>query len=157
MKALLQRYIYIAGLLAVTALTMPFISIQIKTAVETTGDNGSYSSIDGRLSVASMLWEGTGMFFRSGIGRGNLMALTLLWFFCIVAIIQLIASLLKRYKSMLYTAIMLFIPALLLLLFIYKYGGSIKVLYGYYLFLLLQVLLILYSGKPKNHAKNTTY
>jgi len=156
MKAFIKNNFYLLGIVAFTSLELPLLSVDAMTFRALFGDNGGYPPIPDTLNIPQVLthyilftkWEDTAL----------LQALILMFFsaFCIVALTQLIVSILKNYKGTLYSAIALFIIGLLLYFLLILRSNTI-VLYGYYIFWILQILLIVFSYKTLTHAKNTTH
>jgi len=155
MRTVIQKFSYFAGILVLISLAIPFVKLQ---------NISSYAAIgaeDGQIisytyhSFYEILFKATSGFFKSSLSLPEIITVMLFYVFIVIALFQFVASIRKRYRAMFRTAIVLFTLALLLLLYIVLYSDTV-VFIGYYLFLVLQLLLILFSNKPKIHAENTT-
>jgi len=155
MKAFLEKHCYIAGILATLSLASPFIKI-VNTVYEEGMGGDNYTESYGRLSVADIIIEGTQALYKGVFDRLEVVILASLYIFAAVSLVQFFASVSKWHKTMFYTAIALFAAAFIMYLFIAIKVNYITIMYGYYVFLILQMLLILFSYKPKTYAKNTT-
>lgn len=156
MKIFLEKYIYIAGILAIISLAAPFINMKSVVYEEEIGKD-NFTATYNELSVTDTLIEATVSLYRGGATPLAVNIFTSLYFFVAIVLVQFFASLYKRYKIMYYTALVLFTLAFILFLFLYTKVNYITVMYGYYVFLVLQILLILFSYKPTTYAKDTTY
>jgi len=156
MKTFIKNNFYLLGIVAFTSVELPFISVDAKTFMALFGDNGGYPQIPDTLNIPQILthsflftkWENTAF--------PQALILISFWTFCIMALAQLIVCILKNYKGMLYAAITLFVIVSSLYLFLIL-RSNVAVLYGYYIFWILQILLIVFSYKTLTHAKNTTH
>lgn len=155
MKMFIQKYGYLLGIIAFVSLRLPLSSVDEKTFRALFGDNGGYPEIPHTLNILQIVTHY--LLFTKWMDMTPTQILILISFctFCVMALTQIIVSILKNYTGMLYTAITLFITALSLYPFLLL-RSNVIILYGYYIFLILQILLVLISYKSKTHAKNTT-
>jgi len=155
MKAFIKNNFYLLGIVAFTSLKLPLVSVDAKTFMAFFGDNGGYPQIPDTLNIPQVVTHCMLFTKWENIALPQALILISLSTFCVMALTQLIVSILKNYKGMLYTAIVLFITALSLY-FLLVLKSNTVVLYGYYIFLMLQILLIAFNYKTLAHTEITT-
>lgn len=148
MKAFLVKNIYLIVLFAGIALTMPFVKFIQQAAIEEVMEDG-YSHITyERLSGIDVVWEGTvSLFTEDNNSRQQLFLLTLYFILGLIALSQVIGAALRSDKIILYTAIVLFSALFAVMVFLQKRSHDTTVSYGYYIYLIIQALLIVLVPK----------
>jgi len=156
MKTVIRKYSYLFGIIALISLAIP--SVKLKNV-------SSYAAIgaeDGQIisytyhSFYEILVKATLDFFKNNLSLPEVIMVLLFYLFLGVVLFQFIASLRKKYTTMFRTAIVLFASALLLLLCIVLNSDTV-VFIGYYIFLIVEILLVLFSAELKTSTKDTTY
>ena len=109
-------------------------------------------------SFFEILFVATADFFKRSLPFVDSVVLVVLLVFTVVVLIQFVASLQKRYKIIRFTAFVLlaFSFLFLILMWYLVLVAGISIYFGYYLFLILQILLVLFSDMPNTQAEATT-
>lgn len=155
MRTFLQKHSYLAGILVLISLAIPFVKLQNVSSYAAIGAEDGQIISYAYYSFYEILVNATSGLFKSNLSLPEVIMVLLCYVFIVIVLFQFVASIRKRYKATLNTAIVLIALAVLLLLYIILYSNTV-IYIGYYLFLILQILLIVFSYKTLTHATNTT-
>jgi hypothetical protein len=145
MKAFVKKYLPLLVLLGGPALTSTFVKVISQASVdEAISDGYSHITYD-KLSAVDVVWESIAVALSDYLDKDEIIALGLLIMLLLVAIIQIIAGIIKNYKVMLYSSILLFSSLSAILAFIVYSIQNITICYGYYAYLVLQAIVLVLS------------
>jgi len=154
LKNILEKYFHFTAIIVPVSLVLPWLKVEHIVMTEAIGTENSVSVSYKYPSFFNILFEAAADVFK---GRLSVIEAVMAALFCIflsLLVLQVIAVVQKRYNIIYSSALALFTFALLLLLFI-VFNSNTVIYIGYYIFLMLQILLIYISYKSKTHAENT--
>ena len=154
MRTFFEKYTYLAAILPIVSLAIPFVRLQDVTMTEAVGTEDTVSISYSYPSFFDILIKATSGFLKGGLQSAEVVMVLLFYVFIAIVFIQCIAILRKKYKATLVTSVALFTFATVLLLYLVTKTDAVIII-GYYLFLILQILLILFSYKHQIYAKDT--
>ena len=154
MRTFFEKYSYLGGILSAVSLAIPFVRLQNVTMTEAVGREDTVNISYSYPSFFDILIKATSGFLKGGLQSAEVIMVLLFYVFIAIVIIQSIALLRKKYKATLVTSVVLFSFATVLLLYLVTKTDAVIII-GYYLFLILQISLILFSYKPQIYAKDT--
>ena len=155
LRNILEKYYHFAAIVISVSLVFPWLKVENIVMNDAIGTENSVNISYTYPSFFNIMFEAAADVLK---GRLSVIEAIMAALFCIffsLLVLQVIAVVQKRYNIIYSSALALFTLSLLLLLFI-VFNSNTVIYIGYYLFLMIQTALILFSYTHQIHAADTT-
>lgn len=146
-NSLYNQLMILLAVLSAISLTSPFLRVQVLHEQLIDGTCNTHFE---RFSALDIVLDGIDDFMIKGIEKSNLELLFYVVIaLMIIALAQFIGGLFKNGKILLYTSIVLFAASFSFLYYAIKLNLDIK--YGFYVYVVLQALIVILAKTSKNN------